>query len=471
MVRVREAFKAKRRSRRKISAGHKEVGKPSRPRRNDILPLLKIEPCSIDALKSYARKLRKSELAHVHDLADSIGTLGFNVPLLIGKDNIVLDGESRLEAAKLLGLASVPCIRVDHLDETEQRLLRMAVNRLAEKGSWDVGELKAEFEELIISDAPIEISGFGSEEIDQIVIGRDQDGSKTKDQSNAAVLAPLGGASSIARIGDLFLLGPHRVICGSATDPDLVQRLMRTDVARMVFTEAPLPVEISGPLTLSDHREDAMVSAAMTDADFLEFNQNWMQAVFPHLVNGGLLGSFIEWSGLPMAYAAATALGLIPVDLVVWAKTRAGTGNLYPSQHQLLPLFKKGVAAHVSSISFGKRGRQRTNLWTYPATSVGSDVPGRQDDPTVKPISMLEDALGDLTNRGEMVLDPFLGSGSTLIAAQNTGRVCCGVELDPLYVDLIIRRFEASTGIAAILADSGETFEHVATRRRGNERR
>jgi hypothetical protein len=184
-------------------------------------------------------------------IANSISTLGSNLPLLIGKDNVVVDGESRLEAAKLLRLSSVPRIRVDHLGETEQRLLRLAVNRLAEKGCWDVGELKAEFEELIIADAPIEISGFGSDEIDQIVIGRDHD------ESEAAVLAPLPGALAIARVGDLFLLGPHRVICGNATDPDLVKRLMRTDVTRMVFTDAPLPVAMDGHVTLSDHRERA----------------------------------------------------------------------------------------------------------------------------------------------------------------------------------------------------------------------
>jgi hypothetical protein len=149
---------------------------------------------------------------------------------------------------------------------------------------------------------------------------------------------------------------------------------------------------------------------------------------------------------------------------------RAGTGSLYPSQHKLLPLFKKGSAAHVNNIAVGTHGRHRSNLWTYPAGSVGSDAQrGRQDDPTVKPTSMLEDALADLTNPGETVLDPFLGSGSTVLAADNTGRVCCGVELDPLYVDVMIRRFQAATGAAAILACSGETFEQVATRRRDDE--
>ena len=145
-------------------------------------------------------------------------------------------------------------------------------------------------------------------------------------------------------------------------------------------------------------------------------------------------------------------------------------GSLYRSQHELLPLFKKGAAQHVNNISLGQRGRHRTNLWTYPgASSFGSDArKGLQDHPTVKPTAMLQDALIDLTNRGEIILDPFLGSGSTLIAAENTGRICCGVELDPLYVDVVIRRYEGVTGTPASLADTGETFKKLVDRRRND---
>jgi DNA modification methylase len=179
------------------------------------------------------------------------------------------------------------------------------------------------------------------------------------------------------------------------------------------------------------------------------------------LVDGGILGTFIDWRGLRLTL----------LDLVVWAKSNAGTGSLYQSQHEILPLFKKGAAANVNNISLGKRARHRSNVWTYPnASSLGLDVrKGLQDHPTVKPTAMLQDALIDLTNRGEIVLDPFLGSGSTLIAAENTGRVCRGIELDPLYVDVIIRRYEAATGAVVILADSGETFEKLAARRRNDE--
>ena len=450
---LRDGLKAKGRSRRNAAASLMEAEKVNlRAGRNDILPTLLIETCAIDVLKSHERKLRKSDPAHVREIANSISRLGFNVPILIGKDDVVVDGDSRLAAAKLLGLSSVPCIRVDHLNETEQRLLRLAVNRLAEKGTWDVGELEAEFNELIITDAPIEISGFGSDEIDQLVLGT------SENELDKGDLAPLPGATAIARIGDLFRLGPHYLICGDATDPAVVRRLMRANVARIVFTDEPFNVAVGGHVTGGSHREFVMASGEMSDSQFLDFNQKWMDAALPYLVDGGILGTFIDWRGMPVVHTAATGLGLTPLNLIVWAKTNAGMGSLYRSQHELLPLFKKGAASHVNNISLGKRGRHRTNLWTYPgASSLGSDARrGLQDHPTVKPTAMLEDAIVDLTNRGDIVLDPFLGSGSTLMAAESTGRVCCGIELDPLYVDVIIRRYELAAGTAATLTDPAD---------------
>jgi DNA modification methylase len=189
-------------------------------------------------------------------------------------------------------------------------------------------------------------------------------------------------------------------------------------------------------------------------------------------MEGGLLGGFMDWRSLPEA--AATALGLIAVDLVVWAKPNAGDGDLYRSAHELLPLFKKGTASHVHHDPDGKRGRRRSNLWTTPEKV--SSGPGRrpklQDGPAGKPgkpTRMLADTLMELTDRDDIILDPFLCAGSTLIAAENTARVCYGVESDPRYVDVILRRYQTSTGTAATLTETGETFEQVAARRRGDE--
>ena len=242
----------------------------------------------------------------------------------------------------------------------------------------------------------------------------------------------------------------------------------------IVLTDEPFNVAIGGHVTGGDHREFVMASGEMTNEQFLEFNHSWMEAILPYLIEGGILGTFIDWRGLPVAHTAAIALGLAPLNLIVWAKTNAGMGSLYRSQHELLPLFKKGSVSHINNISLGRRGRYRTNLWTYPgASSLGSDArKGLQEHPTVKPSVMLQDAIIDLSNRGEVILDPFLGSGSTLIAAENTGRVCCGIELDPLYVDVIIRRYQTVTDKIAVLANTAESFEKVADRRRnevGNE--
>jgi DNA modification methylase len=433
-----------------------------RPPRNDVLPLFEVCRLPLEDIRSAARKVRRSDAAHVREVAATISALGFCVPILIGKNNRVIDGEARLEAAKLMGLGHAPCLRIDHLSEDEQRLLRLAVNRLGEKGQWDLDELKIEFEELILADAPIEISGFSLDEIDQIVIGDELE------VAEQGPLEPDPGAVAIARLGDMFQLGPHQLICGDATDPAILARLMDgAPPARLILTDVPYNVPIAGHVTGGAHREFAMASGEMSDAEFLSFIAASIDAATAHLCDGGVFGTYIDWRGLPTVHSAAAQLGLAPLNLIVWAKTNAGMGSLYRSQHELLPLFKKGDAPHVNNIELGKRGRSRSNVWIYPgASSLGSDARrGLQDHPTVKPTAMLEDALLDLTNRGEIVLDPFLGSGSTLIAADKAGRVCRGVELDPLYVDVIIRRYEAATGEAAILVETGETFADLAARR------
>jgi DNA modification methylase len=433
-----------------------------RKRRNDLLPQLEFVSIQVDALNLPLRKTRKRAPAHVREVMGSISALGFCVPILVGRNNLVLDGEIRVEAAKALGLPAVRCIRIDHLTDEEQRTLRLAVNRLGEKGEWDLTELKIEFEELILTEAPIEISGFSLEEIDQIVLGDEIE------EAEEGPLAPEPGAVPVARRGDIFRLGDHRIICGDATDPAVLARLMEGDSsARLVLTDEPYNVPIAHHVTGGAHREFLMASGEMSDAEFLAFNTGWMSTTLPFLCDGGLFGTFIDWRGYHAVFAAASKLALTPLNLIVWTKTNAGMGSLYRSQHELLPLFKKDSSPHVNNIDLGRKGRWRSNVWTYPgASSFGSDArQGLEDHPTVKPIALLVDALHDLTNRGDIVLDPFLGSGSTLIAAERTGRCCRGVELDPLYVAVILRRYEAETGRSAILEETGETFDELREKR------
>ncbi len=432
-----------------VRAASKEVS-----RRNDLLPKLHLVDRNPDSLAAPKRNVRALEAAHIKDVAQSIAVLGFSVPVVIDGDGNVIDGLVRVEAAKQLGLPTVPCVIAEHLTPQERKLLRLAANRLGEKGSWNLPELKLELEELLVVDAPIEITGFDLTEIDGILLDDDPAGIEQ------GPLAPEQGQPALARIGDTFILGAHLIRCGDSRNPADLAAVMGQDMAAFVFTDQPYNVAIAGNVTRGPHREFAMASGEMSDDQFGVFNKAWIGAAAAHLKDGGLLATFIDWRGLISVTAAARAAKLSQMNLIVWGKTNAGMGSLYRSQHELLPLFKKGEASHVNNVDLGRKGRHRTNLWSYPgASAMGSDARrGLQDHPTVKPVAMLVDALNDVTNRGDIVLDPFLGSGSTLIAAEMSGRICRGIEFDPLYVDVIVRRYEQVTGKTAFLASTGESF-------------
>lgn len=430
--------------------------------RNDLLPKLALMDCPPADLVAPARNVRKIKAAHLHEVVSAISRLGFFDPVLIDERNRVLDGVVRVEAAKLLGLTYIPCIQADHLTAAERRLLRIALNRLSEKGSWDFDELKIELEELVVENAPIEITGFSMPEIDQIIIG---------DEATAVEpgpLAPEPHTKPIVQVGDIFAMGDHRIICGDATDSAVLDILMSgADTARLILTDEPYNISVADHAT-SKIGGECLMGSAMTEAElFQAFNTDWIGACLTHLRDGGLLGTFIDWHSYPTVVAAAVQLGLAPLDLIVWAKTNADAGSLYRSQHELLPLFKKGDAPHINNVGRRKNGRRRSNVWSYPsAFSLRSEArKRRQYHPTVKPVVMLEDALRDMTERGDIVLDPFLGSGSTLIACEKTGRHCRGLELDPLYVEVILRRYEWVTTRPAVLESTGETFAKLAVRR------
>src|SRR3984957_10126473 len=300
-----EQLKGKGRRRRESLKRLAASSSPALAPRNDLLPPLDLVYVLLEDLRTPAREVRKLDPAHVREVANSISTFGFCAPILVGKDNLVLDGAVRVQAARLLSLGRAPCIRIEYLSEKEERVLRLAANRLGEKGEWNLDELKIEFEELILADAPIEISGFALDEIDQIIIG---------DELNAAELGPLEpdpGAVVVARPGDLFQLGPHRLICGDATDSTVLARLMEGDPAvRFIFTDEPYNVKIQGNISGGAHREFAMASGEMSDAEFLAFNIRWIEGAGAYLCEGGVFGTFIDWRGLPVVTAAAAKLGL-----------------------------------------------------------------------------------------------------------------------------------------------------------------
>lgn len=448
---LNELLKIKSRSRRAAISKNKPPPISPLPKRNDLTPTLQIVTRDTRDLIIPSRNVRSLDPAHVREVANAIAAFGFSVPVLIDDTNEVIDGVVAIEAARMLGLHKIPCVIASHLTPSQKRQLRLTLNRLQEKGSWALPELKLVMEELILEGISLEITGFTQSEIDQIVL--EEEPASFEEGS----LEPDLGTDPISKLGDIRGLGPHRVICGDARDPAVLGAIMSTDQAQLILTDEPFNVPVRNHVTKGAYREFAMASGEMSDAEFGVFNTAWMQASLPHLRNGGILGTFIDWRGYPIVHAAAVALRLTPLNLVVWGKSNAGMGSLYRSQYELLPLFKVGKTPNVNNVRLGKDGRWRSNLWTYPgASSFGSDArKGLRDHPTTKPTAMLEDALLDLTNRGDIVLDPFLGSGSTLIAAEKTGRRCRGVEIDPRFLDVIVRRYEAVTGKPTVLERLG----------------
>lgn len=461
-VGLTDDLRGKSRRRRKANRDLAEIERRSFVPRNDLSPRLDLVERQIETLRLPKRRVRKLDPVHVREVANAIRAFGFTVPVLITADGEIIDGVVRVEAGRQAGLETIACIVVDHLSETELRLLRLAVNRLSEKGAWDIEALQVEFEELVVLEAPVEISGFDLEQIDQILL---DDG---EDHVEQGPVEPEADAVAITRHGDIWHLGDHRLVCGDAREPKSYGSLFDDgELARLVLTDEPFNVKIAGHVTGGKHREFAMASGEMSNEEFLLFNRAWMEACLRHVVDGGLISTFIDWRGLPVALSAAASLDLDQLNLVVWAKSNAGRGSLYRSGHELLPIWKSGTAPHVNNIELGRHGRWRSNVWTAPgASSLGSDArEGLKHHPTVKPVALLEDAILDLTRRGEIVIDPFLGSGSTLVAAEKTGRICRGCEFDTAYCDLIVRRWSELTGKEAILAETGETFAHVGQRR------
>lgn len=288
---IEQSFKAKSRRRREQLARLSAPGAQAGVIRNDLLPKLQLVDRAPDEVIVPVRNVRDLDPAHIRETASAISHLGFSVPVLIDAENNLVDGAVRLEAAKLLGLPRLPCIVVSHLSSSERRLLRIAMNRLQEKGDWNLDSLKIELQELILEDAPIEITGFSLPEIDQILL----------DDEVAAVeqgpLAPEPDVQPVARIGDHFILGRHEIICGDATDPRVLECLMHEDQAQLLLTDEPYNVKISGNVTRGAHREFVMASGEMSDREFHVFNDAWMAACRSHLHDGALFGTFIDWRG------------------------------------------------------------------------------------------------------------------------------------------------------------------------------
>jgi DNA modification methylase len=421
---------------------------------------LAIEYRKICDIKAYTNTPRIHTRAQKRKLQSSMRRFGQLMPVLIDAGNTVIDGHEVVEQLKVLGWDEVAVVVVHNRDEAEIRAIRLAINRIPQDSKWDDSRLKIEFASLLELGYDLEVTGFDQVEVDLTFAIEDTASGLVEEPPPAVNPA----AVAITRPNDLWLLGSHRVACGNSQDAELMGRLMNGQLAQMGFTDAPYNVAIAGfvsGLGQHSHREFAMASGEMSRDQFTEFLELVFKASCVALQDGAIFFNCMDWRHLSELCAAAERVGLTQLNLCVWTKTNAGMGSFYRSQHELVVPFKKGTAPHINNFELGKKGRSRSNVWTY--RGMNSFGAGRDEllaqHPTVKPVGLVADAIKDVSYRNGIVLDPFLGSGTTLIAADSVGRRCYGIEIDPLYVDLIVRRWQDHSGGTAVDAVTGDTFD------------
>jgi len=332
---------------------------------------------------------------------------------------------------------------------------------------WDERLLGEQLKELAILDLnlSLEVTGFEMGEIDLRIQGLELTAEGAPDPADA--VAPTG--PRVSRGGDLWLLGEHRVYCGSALDDSAYDALMKGETADVVFTDPPYNVRIEGNVSGLggvQHGDFAMGSGEMTEAEFTAFLTRVCGQLARHSDDGSIHFVCMDWRHMNELLTAGRESYHELKNVCIWAKDNAGMGSLYRSQHEMIFVFKRGQHAHRNNVQLGKFGRNRTNMWHYPSASSFSKS-GEEGNllalhPTVKPVALVADAIMDVSARGDVVLDSFLGSGTTMIAAERIGRRCYGMELDPLYVDVAVRRWQAFTRHNARHAASGKTFNEAA---------
>jgi DNA modification methylase len=423
----------------------------------------RIELCPLNRLKPYKNNARTHSKKQIRQIANSIKRFGFTTPVLIDDAGEIIAGHGRVEAAKLLGLTAVPTIRLSHLSETEKRAYILADNRLAEKAGWDREILAIELQGLIELDFDVEITGFSTADIDITLDDAAEAAGKPPGPEDKLPEVP---TAAVSRTGDLWTLGSHRLLCGSSLDVGAYNLLLADDRAEMVFTDPPYNVPIDGHVSghgRTRHREFAMASGEMSEDEFTAFLRKVGEHLVAFSVDGSIHFLCMDWRHLWEALRAGREVYSELKNVAVWNKTNGGMGSFYRSKHELVFVWKRGTAPHINNFELGQHGRYRTNVWDY--AGVNTTRPGRMDElamhPTVKPVALVVDAIKDCSRRKGIILDPFMGSGTTVIAAERTGRRAHGIEIDPAYVDVALRRWQTYTGKTATLLATGQTFEEV----------
>lgn len=421
----------------------------------------------IASLKPSPRNARTHSKKQIRQLSRSIERFGFTNPVLISDTCEILAGHGRVEAAKLLGMTSVPTIALSHLNEAERRAYVLADNKLALNAGWDRELLALELQTLVELNFDVDVIGFETAEIDFLI---EEVGEADPTGRDVVDTVPVITGVAVSRPGDLWALGRHRLLCGDTRAAGDMDRLMHGEVADLVFTDPPYNCKVDGNvcgLGKVRHREFAFASGEMSDEEFTSFLAVTLANMSRVMRDGAIAFVCMDWRGMECLLKAGRTAFTEMKNLVVWNKKNGGLGTFYRSKHELIFVFKQGKAEHTNNFGLGESGRYRTNVWDY--AGISSIGPSRSKElamhPTVKPVALVADAIRDCSRRGEIILDGFGGSGTTLIAAEKTGRSARLIEYDGLYSDTIISRWEQLTGKSARHLDTGMTFEELAVER------
>ncbi len=421
----------------------------------------RIELVPIETLRPYEKNPRTHPKAQIKLIEASIRRFGVINPAVVDAEGNVICGHERLEALKRLGFKTIPVIRVEHLTDDEVRSYRLCDNRIAESAGWDRELLGFEIQHLVEVNFDLDLTGFETAELDLAL------GTQIKAPDAADKIPRL--EAPISRLGDRWILGYHRLLCGDCLTMESFRRLLSRVRAQMVFTDPPYNVPIDGNvcgLGSIRHREFLMGAGEMSPAEFVAFLLTALRHVVAFSTDGSIHFVCMDWRHIRELLAAAMEVYSELKNLCVWNKASGGMGSFYRSKHEMIFVFKKGAAPHINNIDLGRYGRNRTNVWDYPgANSPGEGRLELAAHPTGKPVALVADAILDCSKRGGVVLDCFSGSGTTLIAAERTGRRGYGIELDPVYVDVTIKRYQTLTGQKAVHAATGLSFEDIAAQR------
>ena len=419
----------------------------------------------VKQIKVNSRNARTHSRKQIREIADSIKAFGFGAPVLIDETYTLIAGHGRLMAAKELGLEEIPAVQLCGLSAAQKRALALADNKIAIKAGWDRSVLATELPELadllVEEGLDVAVTGFEPAEIDQITADFEQANDPDDDINPGWLNKPI-----VSVMGDIWELGPHRLVCGDAREGAHLDRLLQGERPSVAFMDPPYNRRVSqiGGRGRIKHAEFAMASGEMSRDGFVAFLADALGPAAHASRDGAVHFVCMDWRHVGELLDAGRQVYGETLNIIAWVKANGGQGSFYRSRHELIVVFRVGVTAHLNNIELGRHGRSRSNVWEY--AGINSFRAGRLDElrahPTAKPVALVADALKDCSRRGDVVLDTFGGSGTTLMAAERVGRRARILEIEPRYVDTTIRRWQSFTGKDAVNAATGRTFEEIA---------